>query len=120
MRGIWGSVRCVGALSLIAVLFGTTPAMGTTVFPLGGGWEANVPDGSTVSIIVDIVDPEFIAIEVAKDYLDPPGPGGVFPSQLVDFIQVTFTDLSLTELTEFLSWWTSFRWPTTRTRFRGS
>lgn len=88
MRGIGKSVCTAGALSLVALMT-SVPAFGTITFQLGGGWEADVPDDSNVSIVVDTdnTDPSFIAIEISKDFLDPPE-FGVFPAQLIAFRQV--------------------------------
>ena len=45
-------------------------------------------DPANVCIVVDDVTPEYLLIQISKDFTDPPGVGGVFPPKLIDFLQV--------------------------------
>lgn len=54
---------------------------------LGGGWQANwPPPNNSIGITVDQVTPDFVKIQISKDFLDPPV-GGLFPPRVIDFIQ---------------------------------
>jgi len=85
---------------------------------LGGGWEADVPDSSVVSVVPDGVGEDFIIIEISKDFTAGPGVGGVFPAHLIDFRQVDtdantrpniiIADESVTNLTGVP--WTDYHW----------
>lgn len=88
------------------------------VVPLGGGWQADVVDPANVSIVVDLVAPDFMTIQISKDFVEPPGVGGVFPAQLIDFQQIdddantvpriVIVDESITNLTGVD--WTDYHW----------
>jgi PEP-CTERM motif-containing protein len=75
------------ALSFVGMLLGANPALGDVTVPLGGGWEATVPDLSQVGIVVDSITTEFIAIELSKDFTVPYD-GVSFASLSILFTQV--------------------------------
>jgi hypothetical protein len=92
MRGFRFSRRCLGAVGFSAMLAASSPALGVQVFTLSGGWNAVVDDGSQVSIVDDGVFNDaqigtFLAIEVSKDFVEPPDGQGIYPAQLITFIQ---------------------------------
>lgn len=75
------------ALGLLGILVGASSAYGDITIPLGGGWEAQVADLSHVSISVDSVTAQFVAIEISKDFTEPYDGSG-FPSLSILFTQV--------------------------------
>lgn len=81
------SLKSVLALGLAGVLLAASPAFGDVTIPLGGGWQATVPNLSQVGIQVDSVTSEFVAIEISKDFTDP-SLGGIFPSLDIVFSQI--------------------------------
>ena len=101
-----------------AVLLLMSSGTRATVIPLDGGWQADVVDPAGVSIVVDLVGPDFLVIQISKDFTEPPGVGGVFPSQLIDFQQIdedantvpriVVADESITNLTGVD--WTDYHW----------
>lgn len=107
--------RC-GALAL-ALSLGSV-SYGQTIIPLGGGWQASVNNPSLVSFVVDEVTSSYIAIQISKDFTQPPGIGGVFPPLLIDFqqvnpdattvTQIVINDETVTNLTG--TPWTDFHW----------
>lgn len=76
--------RGAGALAAVLVLAAASAA---DVIPLAGGWQANVADAATLSIVVEDVGPEVLTISITKLFTDPPQ-GGVFPAKLIDFVQI--------------------------------
>ena len=106
-------VLLVGAVFLML----SSDARAATI-TLGGGWQANVVDPADVSIVVDLIGPDFLVIQISKDFTDPPGIGGVFPPQLIDFQQIdddantvpriVIVDESITNLTGVD--WTDYHW----------
>jgi len=111
-----GRIWC-GCAAVLGMFVGTSAAL-ADVIPLGGGWEAKTPDGGAVSIVVDTVGNDFLVIEIAKDFTEPPGVGGVFPPILIDFNQVApdagtvpriiIADEAITNLTGVP--WLDFHW----------
>lgn len=75
------------ALGLLGLLVGGSSAYGDITVPLGGGWEATVPNLSQVGINVDSVTAEFVAIEISKDFTEPFNGIG-FPGLSILFTQV--------------------------------
>jgi len=102
-----------GLFAIVSVV-----AANSEVIPLAAGWQADVFDSSIVSINVDVVGPDFLVIEISKDFLDPPGVGGVFPANLIDFQQIAadadtvpriiIADETVTNLTGVD--WTDYHW----------
>lgn len=88
------------------------------VVPLGGGWQADVADPANVDIVLDSVGSDYILIEIQKDFVDPPGIGGVFPAHNIDFQQIDtdantkpriiIADESISNQTGHT--WTDFHW----------
>jgi hypothetical protein len=80
------------ALCLASALLAANSALGDiqTTIPLGGGWSAQVPSLSQVGINVDSVTSQYIAIEISKDFTEPPV-NGVFPGLNIVFTQVAPT-----------------------------
>lgn len=117
MPRLWKSTTVCSTLSIVAVLLASSSAFAAIV-PLGGGWQAQVPDDNTVSFVVDASSPDYLLIEVSKDFLYPPGPGGVFPAQPIDFLQVDTDENTVPRiviLDESISnqtgvEWTDFHW----------
>lgn len=70
----------------LGLLVGASSAYGE-VIPLGGGWEAQVADLSQVSINVDSVTAQYVAIEISKDFTEPYN-GVNFPGLSILFTQV--------------------------------
>lgn len=109
---------CNHALMASAVIVMMSSDAWAAPIPLGGGWQANVSDPASVSIVVDLIGPDFLAIQISKDFTDPPGVGGVFPPQLIDFQQIdadantvsriVIVDESVTNLTGVD--WTDYHW----------
>ncbi len=109
---------CERAFLVGAVLLMMSSNAWAEVIPLGGGWQADVVDPAGVSIVVDLVHPDFLAIQISKDFTDPPGVGGVFPPQLIDFQQIdddadtvpriVIVDESISNLTGVD--WTAYHW----------
>lgn len=75
------------ALGLLGILVGAGSAYGDITIPLGGGWQAQVPSLAQVSINVDSVTAEFVAIELSKDFTEPYDGIG-FPGLSILFTQV--------------------------------
>jgi hypothetical protein len=80
------SAKPIVAVGLLGILVGASSAYGE-IIPLGGGWEAQVADLSQVSIAVDAVTAEFVAIEISKDFTEPYDGIG-FPGLSIQFTQV--------------------------------
>lgn len=55
---------------------------------LGGGWQANFADESLVSINVDSIGSDYIAIEISKDFTEAPDAQGNFPGISITFTQI--------------------------------
>ncbi|HKQ49175.1 MAG TPA: PEP-CTERM sorting domain-containing protein [Phycisphaerae bacterium] len=103
------------ALGLLGILVGASSAYGDITIPLGGGWEAQVPNLSQVSISVDSVTSEFVAIEISKDFTEPydgigfPGHSILFTQVAADAVtspRIIILDESVTNLTG--SDWTDY------------
>jgi len=103
------------ALGLLGILMGASSAYGDITIPLGGGWEAQVPNLSQVSINVDSVTSEFVAIEISKDFTEPyngigfPGLSILFTQVAADAVtspRIVILDESVTNLTG--SDWTDY------------
>jgi hypothetical protein len=117
MPRLWKSTTVCSTLSIVAVLLASSSAFAAIV-PLGGGWQAQVPDDNTVSFVVDATSPDYLLIEVSKDFIYPPGPGGVFPAQPIDFLQIDTDENTVPRiviLDESISnqtgvEWTDFHW----------
>ena len=75
------------ALGFLGILVGASSAYGDITIPLGGGWQAQVPSLAQVSINVDSVTAEFVAIELSKDFTEPYDGIG-FPGLSILFTQV--------------------------------
>lgn len=108
--------RCLVAASAGAAFLAASAAADT--IPLAGGWQADVQNPAHVSLTVDTVGADFIVVEVAKDFTEPPGVGGVFPPLLIDFQQIApdentvpriiIADETITNQTGVP--WTDFHW----------
>ncbi len=106
-----------GRLAIAGVMTACAVAAAGTI-DLGGGWLASwpAPHGS-IDIRVDQVTPEFVKIEISKDFYDPPV-GGIFPPRVIDFIQnkpdgqtaprLIIVDETITNLTGVD--WTDYHW----------
>lgn len=55
---------------------------------LGGGWQASFADETLVSVVVDSIGSDYIAIEISKDFTQPPNGAGIFPGIDITFTQV--------------------------------
>lgn len=84
-------VTACSAFACLLVISSVAQAGMTVV--LGGGWEADIGDPSAVSINVDAdcntrTVCDFIAIEISKDFRQPPLPNGNFPGLDIIFRQI--------------------------------
>jgi len=59
---------------------------------LGGGWAVDLPQPDQVSIVVDAVTDDYIAIEISKDFDERPDDFGNFPAIYMNFMQVAPND----------------------------
>lgn len=74
-------------LAVVSCIFASQAQAGV-VTNLGGGWQAQVADDSLVSIVVDSIGANYIAIEISKDFTEGPGQGGIFPGLDILFTQI--------------------------------
>lgn len=81
------TLKPILAICLTGVLLAASPALGDITIPLGGGWQASVPNLSAVGINVDTVTSQFVAIEISKDFTEP-SVNGIFPGLNIVFSQV--------------------------------
>lgn len=106
-----------GRLAIAGVMTACAVA-GAGTIDLGGGWLASWPaPHGAIDIRVDQVTPEFVKIEISKDFYDPPV-GGIFPPRVIDFIQnkpdgqtvprLIILDETITNLTGVD--WTDYHW----------
>jgi hypothetical protein len=105
-----------------AILFGLALCFTSAAFAgtqdLGGGWRVNwPPDSGNMDFFTDLITPDYIVIQISKDFTEPPV-GGVFPPRLVDFVQINpdattvpriiISDETITNLTG--APWLDFHW----------
>ncbi len=86
MKTFRALTACVALLSLFLI---PAVAQADVTLALGGGWEAVVSDDALVSILVDQVGENYLAIEIAKDFTRPQNPDGSFPGLSITFNQVS-------------------------------
>lgn len=86
MKTLRALTACVALLSLFLI---PAVAQADVTLALGGGWEAVVADDALVSILVDQIGENYLAIEIAKDFTQPPDASGAFPGLSITFNQVS-------------------------------
>lgn len=80
--------QLVRVFSVVAVICCAAGTAWAGSIDLGGGWRANwPPPNNSIGITVDQVTPDFIKIQISKDFTDPPV-NGLFPPRVIDFVQI--------------------------------
>ena len=113
----------VTVAALVTLLLFVSSGRGDVVVPLvqGGmdsGWDAVIADNVNTGIVIDLITSEYVVIEIAKIFPDPPSATGRFTPNLIEFRQrlgdaETLTDIRIADEIIFNatgSEWEDYHW----------
>ena len=75
------------AVTVTAIALMSAQASGTVV-PLGGGWQAEIPDGFPASIDVGHAGLDYLQIWITAEFAEPPEPDDSFSPLKISFEQI--------------------------------